>query len=101
MPLENLVAERGDDVGLDGVASSAAEFVVGLGSGDQLVLGLAGAVGGSESVETNAWHVGAFALSALLDQHLAASGAETERVSGVAVTGDGVLKKNHFKHEKI
>lgn len=88
--MENLVAEGRDDVGLDGIASLG-ELVVSLSGGDEFVLGLTSAVGGSESVETNAGNVGAFALSALLDQHLAASGAETERVSGVAVTSNGVL----------
>lgn len=94
--MENLVAERADDVGLKGVLGSTAEFVVRLGGGNELILGFASAVGGTESVVTDTGNVGAFSLGALLDQHQTTPVATAERVGSVASTGDGVLNNSRI-----
>jgi len=91
MPLEDLVAERGDDVGLDGVGGSLGELVVGLDGGDHLILEFSVAVGGVERVDAHPRHVGAIAGGALLDQHLTASGSSAERVGSVARAHNSVL----------
>lgn len=92
--MENLVAEGRDDVGLEGVGRTTAKLIVSLGSGDQLILGLASAVGSTESVVAHARNVGAFTLGTLLDQHQTTSLARAERVGGVAVTSNGVLNRS-------
>lgn len=92
MPLEGLVAERGDDVGLEGAGGgTAAQLVVGLGGGGHLVLRLAGASGCSERVVAQAGEVGALASGALLDDHHAAALGGAPRVRRVAAAHDRVL----------
>ena len=89
--MQNLVAERADNVGLEGVVGHASELVVSLCASGNFVLQLAGAVGSAESVVADAGDVGAVSSSTLLEQHLAAGHGSAERVRSVARTSNGVL----------
>ncbi len=73
-------------------SSSAAQLVVGLGGGDEFILRFASAVGSTKGVVAHTGNIGAFALSALLDQHQTALLGSAERVGSVAGAGDSVLK---------
>lgn len=96
MPLEDLVAQGGNDVSLQGVIALARELVVGLSGGDELILELSGAVLGLEGVVADAGDVGAIAGSPLLDEDAAVLLSATERVGRVARAHDGILCKNKF-----
>ena len=89
--MQNLVAERTDDVGLQGIVRLASELVVGLSTGDNFVLQLSSAVGSAECVVADARNVSAVSNRALLEEHLTAGHGSAERVRSIARTSNGVL----------
>ena len=93
MPLEDLVTDGADEVGLQAAAGLTGELVVRLRGGQQFVLELSLAVFGVEGVAAEPGDTGAVGHGALFDQSNATLLGSSERVAGVAGTHYGILRR--------
>ena len=102
MPLQDLVTQRGNNVGFQGSRRSAAELIVGLCGGQNLVLQFTGTIPGSVKVDTESGDIGAFTHGALFDQGITALDISgTEGISGVASTGHSVLFRDEYDMKQL